>query len=456
MSASGLEVPVRAISLGQRLSWWLAWQALLGLSLVCASVYVVTAQTLAQRQAEILDQKQTVLQHLLAEGRGSHTAEGIQHQLDDFHAGHSDLRLRVFAPDGRLLYASANSAVMAPRLKSRAFEISSPELGPRNDADWALAELSLDVTADDVLLNRLAKTLAAAALAGTLLIALGGFRLVRLGLRPLHLLVDQTRALDARQMDARLDGSAQPAELQPLIAQFNDVLDRLARSYRQMEGFNADVAHELNTPLATLISSCELALRRTRGAEELRELLGSNLEELRRLAGMVGDMLFLSHADRGLGARRQYVASLAQLSREVIDFHEAALEEACLGAEVLGEAAGAFDGHLLRRALSNLLGNACRYAHPGTVLQVRIQAAQGGVLRLSVRNRGEPADPASLPRWFDRFYRADSARAGSHRNHGLGLSIVAAIAHLHGGEGFASTAQGWTEVGFSLAVAPTP
>ncbi|RQO54422.1 two-component sensor histidine kinase [Paucibacter sp. KBW04] len=442
--------PGESLSLGQRLSWWLAWQALLGLSLVCASVYIVTALTLAQRQEEVLDQKQVVLQHLLAEGRASHANEGVQHQLEDFHAGHSDLQLRVLAPDGRLLYASANAASAAPRLKSRVFEINSPELGPPDDASWARAELSLDVGADDVLLSRLAKTLAAAALAGTFLIALGGFRLVRLGLRPLHLLVDQTRALDARQMDARLDGSAQPAELQPLIAQFNALLDRLAGSYRQMEGFNADVAHELNTPLATLISSCELALRRSRDADELRELLASNLEELQRMAGMVGDMLFLAHADRGHGARRQALPSLAQVAREVIEFHEAALEEANLAAEVLGDASGVVDGRLLRRALSNLLSNARRFARPGTRLQVRIQAEAQGMLRLSVINQGEVLDPVDLPRWFDRFYRADSARGQDQRNHGLGLSIVAAIARLHGGEGFAHTAQGRTEVGFSL------
>ncbi|MBB4843802.1 two-component system heavy metal sensor histidine kinase CusS [Paucibacter oligotrophus] len=443
-----------AAGLGQRLSWWLAWQALLGLSLVCASVYLVTALTLAQRQEEMLDQKQAVLQHLLAEGRASHAAAGIRHQLDDFHAGHSDLRLRLLAPDGRVLYLGSREASSLPRWKSRVFEIGSPELGLPGGADWARAELSLDVRADDVLLNRLAKTLVAAALAGTLLIALGGFRLVRLGLRPLHLLVEQTRALDARQMAARLDGSAQPAELQPLIAQFNDLLDRLACSYRQMEGFNADVAHELNTPLANLISSCELALRRRRDAEELREVLGSNLEELRRMAGMVGDMLFLAHADRGHGARRQALPSLARLAREVIEFHEAALEEAGLSAEVLGEAGGLFDGGLLRRALSNLLGNARRFARPGSTVQVCIQLDAQGLLRLSVVNQGASLDPADLPRWFDRFYRADSARGQGERNHGLGLSIVAAVARLHGGEGFAQTAQGRTEVGFSLRTDP--
>lgn len=132
--------------------------------------------------------------------------------------------------------------------------------------------------------------------------------LVRRGLAPLHSLVEQTRQLGAqdlsRDWQKRLDDSNQPQELRPLIAQFNALLERLAVAYRQMEAFNADVAHELNTPLTTLISSCELALRKPRDAEELRDILASNLEDLQRMAGIVADMLFLSHADRGQSAHR--------------------------------------------------------------------------------------------------------------------------------------------------------
>src|SRR3989442_950748 len=133
-----------------------------------------------------------------------------------------------------------------------------------------------------------------------------------------------TRKLSAQDLQRRLDDSGQPQELRPLIAQFNALLERLAVAYRQMEAFNADVAHELNTPLTTLISSCELALRKPRSEAELREVLASNLEDLRRMAGIVADMLFLSQADRGQGARLAPWASLAALAHEVIDIHEAA------------------------------------------------------------------------------------------------------------------------------------
>jgi len=310
--------------------------------------------------------------------------------------------------------------------------------------------LMLDTGDDAALLGRIGFTLMAAALAGALLVSAGGFLLVRLGLRPLHQLVEQTRRLAADTLHRRLDGSSQPEELEPMIAQFNELLGRLEQAYERMEGFNADVAHELCTPLATLIGSTELSLRRSRGADELREVLGSNLEELQRIAGIVQDMLFLSQADRGATARRVATASLAAVVRRVADYHEAALADARIGLEVRGDAAGAFDNALLQRALSNLIANATRYARRGTLVRVEIDVAREGEVTIRVVNLGDTIAPEHLPRLFDRFYRSDPSRSDAARNHGLGLSIVAAIARMHGGVPLAESSAGATAIGLML------
>jgi len=70
---------------------------------------------------------------------------------------------------------------------------------------------------------------------------------------------------------------------------------------------------------------------------------------------------------------------------------------------------------------------------------------------VAVVNKGEPIDPAALPRLFERFYRAAQARDGSTRHHGLGLSIVEAIARMHGGRVFAASRGGETRIGFTVA-----
>lgn len=459
MTATGPR-PAPVPHLARRLARALALQTIVGLGLVCVAVYLVIALTLASRQREALDHKQTSIEHLLREGRDMHAPAALTHMLNDFLTGHEELSLRI-APEGggAALYELLRQPVDDARSTARRFAVQVPVAEGGVQSMQAL--LLLDRRPDDRLLRHLAWTLALAAVAGALLVSWAGTWLVRMGLAPLHSLVEQTRGLSAQDLARRLDDSRQPQELRPLIAQFNALLDRLAVAYRQMEAFNADVAHELNTPLTTLISSCELALRKPRSAAELQDVLASNLEDLQRMAGIVADMLFLSHADRGEGARRSAVPSLAALAAEVAEFHEAALLDAQLQVRIDGDAAVAVDARLLRRALSNLLGNATRHATPGStvVVEIALHAPSQGTepapalpqrLRVAVCNAGPDIAPEHLPRLFDRFYRAEAARSHADRNHGLGLAIVAAIARMHGGETWAESGRGQTRIGLLL------
>ncbi|WAC75885.1 heavy metal sensor histidine kinase [Roseateles sp. SL47] len=436
---------------GPRLSLWLATQTFTGLALMSLAVYLLTASDLRSRQDEALQQNQTLLQHLLDEHRVAPVAP-LQRRLDDFLEIHRDLRLTLRDAEGRALYDRAVHAgalgVDARPQTGRTLVFTTPQ--------GQEATLRLDTRADDAFVRRLGMTLMAASLIGALLVSVGSMVLVRLALVPVRSLVEQTRRLAAHRLHERLDGSDQPEELRPLVQQFNALLERLNRSYTQLEGFNADVAHELRTPLATLITATELAMREPGLPAATLDRLGSNLEELRRMAGIVNDMLFLSHANSGATARRQRVPSLAALARDVADYHEAAVAEAGLQLTIDGDAAGEVDAALLKRALSNLLGNATRYATPGSSMRVCIDTIGVGMLRLSVTNVGKPITKDHLPRLFDRFYRADPSRAGGADHHGLGLSIVAAIARMHAGAPFATSTAEQTRVGLTLTGGDLP
>ncbi|MBY0438164.1 MAG: heavy metal sensor histidine kinase [Burkholderiales bacterium] len=433
-------------SLGYRLSMWLAAQALAGLSAVCLVVYGATHMGFQARQAEALAQKQVQLSHLLSDTAHTGDTSTLRHRLDDFFIGHPDMSLSLTrSVDGSEFYLRALPS-SAKDVRIARFEVPAPV----PEQGMLVALLALDVREDAALLNRIGATLAVAALAGALLVSAGGFLLVRIGLRPLRALVIQTRKLSADTLHLRLDGAAQPEELEPLIAQFNALLGRLERAYVQMEGFNADVAHELCTPLATLISSTELALRKARDVDELREVLGSNLEELQRVASIVHDMLFLSQADRGAIARRVATPSLADFAHQVCNYHEAALMDAGLTLEIVGDAEGSFDTPLLQRALSNLIGNATRYARRGSVVRVEISRPAPAEVQLRVVNQGVTIAPEHLPRLFDRFFRGESSRSEGRRNHGLGLAIVAAIARMHGGRVLATSSDGVSTIGMVL------
>lgn len=166
-------------------------------------------------------------------------------------------------------------------------------------------------------------------------------------------------------------------------------------------------------------------------------------------------MLFLSHADRGAAARRETAPSLAAIAASVAEYHEAALEEARVAIRIVGDAAAEVDVALLRRALSNLIGNGTRYATPGTTLRVEIAALptapSGPAVCITVVNEGPTIAADQLPKLFDRFFRCDSVRASAVEHHGLGLAIVAAIARMHGGEPVARSAKGVTSIGLTLS-----
>jgi two-component system, OmpR family, heavy metal sensor histidine kinase CusS len=217
-------------------------------------------------------------------------------------------------------------------------------------------------------------------------------------------------------------------ELAPWVNQFNALMDRLQGAIVQLEAFNADVAHELRTPLAALMGNTEVALAKERPAGELKETMIVSLEQLRQLSSMVNDMLFLSGADRGALARRGEPTRICHIAEQVVEFHEFALEEAGLTAEVHGTAVASVDAPLLQRALSNLIGNATRFAERGSAVRVLIEEAADKEIHVVVENRGEPIEANVLPRLFDRFFRVDCARCDSESHHGLGLAIVSAMA----------------------------
>jgi two-component system heavy metal sensor histidine kinase CusS len=142
---------------------------------------------------------------------------------------------------------------------------------------------------------------------------------------------------------------------------------------------------------------------------------------------------------------------LAALAQQVVDFHEAPLEEAGLTVQIEGGVTVPVDEPLFKRAVSNLLGNAIRYASPGSRIVIRIANEASEQVRVEVENDGPTIAPHHLACLFDRFFRIDSARPDSQSHHGLGLAIVAAIARMHAGKPLAESQGGNTRVGFTLA-----
>lgn len=271
----------------------------------------------------------------------------------------------------------------------------------------------------------------------------------RRGLRGLAELSREAAVIQPGALTQRLTLPADSSELLPLAQRFNEVLGRMEDAWMQLEGFNADVAHELRTPLAIMITGAEIAIARDRPADEMRDVLESHLEELRALGSMVNDMLFLARADRGQGAEDLVVLSLREQAVPVVEFIEILLEEKRQRVHIEGDAAVPINRVLLRRALVNLLTNASRHAPEDALLTVRLETTADGA-RVVVSNPGEPIPEETRQRMFERFWRGESSRSRTGDRFGLGLAIVRAIARMHGGDTFVRWNAGLTEIGFDL------
>jgi heavy metal sensor kinase len=269
----------------------------------------------------------------------------------------------------------------------------------------------------------------------TLAIALaGGWFLAGRALQPVEAITEAARRIAAGDLTQRLVVSRSTDEIGRLATTFNEMIARLETSFRQVQQFSADASHELRTPLTVMKGESELALRRPRSPEEYRLVLESNLEEIDRMARIVEDLLFLSRADLGEVSMEHQPVRLDGLVEDIQ--RQAAVLGQEQGIEVLIEniqpATVLGDELRLRELVLNIVENAVRYSRAGG--QVKLVLTQdGSAVYLTVSDQGIGISPEAKGRIFDRFYRADEARAHSPKGTGLGLAICKWIAEAHQG-----------------------
>lgn len=262
------------------------------------------------------------------------------------------------------------------------------------------------------------------------LVGLAGYLLARAALRPVERLRAETQALSASNLGRRLTLPRADDEIRRLGLTLNALLARLETSLGRERRFVADASHELRTPLALLKTELDLALRRPRTHDELTAAVRSAAEETDHIAHLADDLLVLARADEsGLPLHRSHTQVTELLERVARRFRPRTgenLRSITIDASDAGTAD--IDADRLEQALGNLVDNALRHGEGAITLRA---ARQHDRLEFHVLDEGDGFPPEFLPRAFDRFTHPDAARRG--RNAGLGLSIVAAIAHAHGG-----------------------
>lgn len=405
--------------------------------------------------------KLELINHLIGMQTTLAQMQDLRGALDNIMVGHGNLKTWITLADGSVFYGEAPPVDVRP-LSGREIRLHSQDgwnmRGLRVPLEGTLlpgAELTVAVNlrpgTQFLYAFATALVLICATWVGATLV-LSAWA-VRRSLSPIRRLSQQAARIQPDNLAVRLPEQGIDRELREFTHTFNGMLGRVQTAYQQMEGFNADVAHELRTPLATLISGAEVILSSPRSEQELREVLESNLEELEGLKALVNDMLFLARADGGEPAGDLQEVDVRREVARVAEYYEAALDEAGVSLTAHGAAILMANPRLLRRAIANLLSNAIRATPRGRGIDLYCITRQEEI-EIRVRNPGAPIAAEALPRIFDRFYRGDDARSRRADGHGLGLAIVRAIARMHGGNAFARCGGQGTEVGFTLSRTP--
>lgn len=453
------------LSITARLVVMFAAVTLATFAAIGAALYVVLDHELVQHQDQELSTNLQNIRYSIERVDTLDRWARVQAKMDTLTPPNGRIRFWVLSDDPRFQYGKGLAAmenmvrnedgtgtIAMPSVKAP-MRTMSRDIEPLKDRPAVRLIVGSDSAPYLHTLHDFLIALVALSLTSILAVMAIGYWIARVGLRPLKRLSLEARALRPKAHAQRLQASHLPVELADFAVAFNGAIGRLEDAYRQLEAFNADVAHELRTPLANLIGGTQVGLSRPRTVAELEELLQSNLEELEQLRLIINDMLFLARADQGEAATGLVRTPIAQEVSKTIDFYEVLIEELGASVEITGDvgAEASIETALFRRALSNLLQNAIEHSAPGARISVEIRQGPNDV-SVSVANPGEPIDEAHLRRLFDRFYRVDAARnlPGRPHGHGLGLAIVKAVATMHSGSVSATSTGGLTRIGFSV------
>lgn len=404
---------------------------------------------LDMRSSSELLGKSELLVHLLAEIPSRQAIDNNRHRLDDLMIGHDDLHLALVDPnDAQVLASFSPLALQSIRQDDIRFDASTSMLmwlapsGERltslrgettlGDGSAVRFYLSLDRHNDFRLFTSFVKGTALSVPVLLLLVALGAWLIARTALSPLRRFRRLAASISTKSLGERVSLSGLPLELAELAREFNQMLDRIDGGYRRLQEFSGDLAHEMRTPVATLLGRTQVTLSQTRTVAQLQDVLEGNIEELERLSRLISDMLLIANTDAPDKSISLEAVDLGEEAQKVADYMTQVAEEKNIQINVQGKGSVQADRLLVQRAITNLLSNAIRHADEKSEIVVVVTGASEGAT-LSVTNRGEPISLVDSQRIFDRFYRVDSSRARTRGGAGLGLAIVRSIMSAHGG-----------------------
>lgn len=312
-------------------------------------------------------------------------------------------------------------------------------LGRPGQQGWSVVALSLEAT--DAAYARLLLALGLGALVVLSVVALIGWWVLRLGVKPITEVTAAADAISGGERDRRVPSFPAGTEAADLSNAFNTMIDEKEAADERLRQFVADASHELRTPLTSIRGYTDLYHRGglaepARLDDAMRRVTG----EAERMGALVDDLLLLSKLDRGLPIEHVTV-DLATLLDDAAADARAVQPDRPITVQTLRPLTCQGDPLRLHQVLAALVHNALVHTPADVALEL-VGAQREGAVVLEVVDRGPGLDPDVAAKVFERFYRGDPSRARSSGGSGLGLSIAKSIVETHGGRIVLHTAPG--------------
>lgn len=436
----------RPVSIRVFLTLWFAG-AVAGVLLVFAlGTYSLVRLNLDHRLDERLAEQAEGLVNIIRDNRRS---SSIRRDIDDVEESEI-LPLFQVRQDGEEFFTSrdwrqlgldeaigevsVDSSWVWTSAESRRFRVHTlTDIHNRTHNTYAVT-VAEDVEAAMGTLRSLEAFMVGGFIVGLLLALGGGYFLAGRVLKPVDEMATAAEAITARSLSDRLPVRNPDDEFGRLAIVFNQVLERLEGSFEQLRRFNTDVSHALRTPLTALRSTGEVRLQEGGDIEQLRETIGSMLEEADRLRVLVSNLLALARAESGDMAQQTEELDLSALAAEVTESLAVLAEEKdqTLSVEAEGHVSAEADRDGIRHALINLVDNAIRHTPEGTRIRVRTFRSEEGDAVIEVEDDGPGIPRDDQERIFERFHRVETEQhhpAGA----GLGLAITRWLVSMNGG-----------------------
>jgi heavy metal sensor kinase len=438
----------RSLSFGARLNAWFAIVVILLSIALFLIAYLLLYRTVRERDREIVQGQLEIYRAWYAEGGlPSLTRRFLQQE----GSGRETFFVRVLTPDGAAIFASTpheEGSLNLDDLKElephEAFALAWRTLpAHEHSKGWLIATARLPdsswlqvgktTEALTALLTQFRTVFSWVALTALVLGVAGGALLARRALAPVRQLIGTVENVIATgQMDRRMPVPHTNDEISNLARLFNEMLEKNETLIGRMREALDNVAHDLRTPLTRLRGIAELALQGEPNAQTCRDALLDAMEESDRVLTMLNTLMDISEAETGIMKLDLQPVPLEEIVREVTELFEFVAQEksititTAISPNLIVRA----DRNRLRQVLVNLVDNAIKYSAPGGRVEISAEPRADEVV-ITVSDTGAGIPEEEIPRIWERLYRGDKSR--SQRGLGLGLSLVRAIVHAHGG-----------------------